>query len=132
MSIDYEKLLSVKDELMEVAEKGMRSTALSFLRNVILASPRDKGTFQANWAVALSASDYAINERLTSANAAIKRGSSELKRFEFTGSNAIYITNPMPYGQRLNNGYAKQAPKFFVEIAARNAGIDIKDGDVNV
>ena len=130
MSIDYEKLLSVQDELYETVEKSMRSVALSFFRNVTFASPYDIGTFRANWVVGIDFPDNNPYPRRFNLNSATARANAEIKKFEYTGNQVIYINNNLPYARRLNNGYAKNAPKFFVEIAAQRAGINIKDGDL--
>ena len=130
MTIDYKELLSVKDELNETIEKSMRSVALSFFRNVTFASPVDTGRFRANWVVGLNSPDNNEYPNRTSANAAKQRANSQIKRFEYTGNQVIYINNNLPYARRLNNGYSQQAGKLFVERAAQQAGINLKDGDL--
>lgn len=130
MAIDYEKLLSIKDELNETVEKSMRSVVLSFLRNVTLASPVDTGRFRANWVVGINSPDNNQYPNRKAQSTAISKGKQEVKKFTFTGSQVMYINNNLPYARRLNDGYSKQAGQFFVERAAQQAGIDIKDGDV--
>lgn len=130
MSIDYQKLLSVEDELNEFVEKSMRSVALSFFRNVTFASPVDTGRFRANWVVGVNTPDDDSYPRRTSQNTATQRARQELKKFTYTGNQVIFINNNLPYARRLNDGWSKQAGKFFVERAAQQAGIDVKDGDL--
>ena len=128
MTINYSQLLSVKEELDDLVSKGMRSTALSFVRNVTYSSPVDSGRFRANWVVGIGSPDENEYPNRTNLQGAIARASSEIKKFTFTGREVIYINNNLPYAARLNDGYSKQAGKFFVEVAARQSGINIKDG----
>lgn len=130
MSIDYTKALSIQDELYETVEKSMRSVALSFFRNVTFASPVDEGTFRAGWVVGINTPDKGVYPNRKSLTAATSRAKAELKKFTFTGNQVIYINENLPYARRLNDGYSKQAGKFFVERAAQQAGINIKDGEL--
>lgn len=130
MSIDYTKLLSIQDELYETVEKSMRSVVLSFMRNVTLASPVDTGRFRANWVASNYTPDDGIYPNRKSLSAALNRARQEVKSFTFTGSQVMYINNNLPYAARLNDGYSKQAGKFFVERAAQQAGINVKDGEL--
>lgn len=130
MTIDYVKELSIKEELNETIEKAMRSVVMSFMRNVTFASPVDTGRFRANWVVGLNTPDNDIYPNRKSVSTAISAARSETKKFVFTGSQVMYINNNLPYAARLNDGYSKQAGAFFVERSARQAGINIKDGDL--
>lgn len=130
MSIDYQKLLSIKDELNETVGKSMRSVVLSFMRNVTLASPVDTGRFRANWVVGLGAPDNGIYPNRKSVSTALNKARQETKKFTFTGSQVMYVNNNLPYARRLNEGYSKQAGSFFVERSAQQAGIDVKDGEL--
>ena len=125
-----EKDFSVSDELEDYSRDALESVALDFLRLVVLASPRDKGTFQGNWVVGLNGIDSGVYPQRTSANSAINRGGAVIKKLTYSPNMTINVSNNLPYSRRLNNGYSKQAPKFFVEIAARNAGVNLKDGDL--
>ena len=121
---------SVSDELEDYSRDALESVALDFLRLVVLASPRDKGTFQANWVVGINDIDSNIYPKRSNANNAINRGGAVIKKLTYSPNMTINVSNNLPYARRLNNGYSKQAPKFFVEIAARNAGVNLKDGDL--
>lgn len=130
MTIDYEKLLSIKEELNETVEKSMRSVVLSFMRNVTFASPVDTGRFRANWVVGINSPDENQYPNRKAISTALSKARQQTKKFEFTGSQVMYINNNLPYAARLNDGYSKQSGKFFVERSARQAGINIKDGEL--
>lgn len=128
--MSMEQDFSVSDELEDYSRDALESVGLDFLRLVILASPRDKGTFQANWVVGINDVDSNVYRQRTNANSAINRGGAIIKKLTYSPNMTINVSNNLPYAKRLNDGYSKQAPKFFVEIAARNAGVNIKDGDL--
>ena len=125
-----EKEFSVADDLQDYNVDSLISVGLDFLRKVILASPRDKGTFQGSWVVGINDIDSNIYPKRSNANNAINRGGAIIKKLTYSPNMTINVSNNLPYARRLNNGYSKQAPKFFVEIAARNAGVNLKDGDL--
>ena len=125
-----EQDFDISDELEDYAVDSLVSVGLDFLRLGILSSPRDKGTFQANWVVGINNIDSNVYPRRTSASNAINRGGAIIKKLTYSPDMTINVSNNLPYARRLNNGYSEQAPKFFVEIAARNAGVNIKDGDL--
>ena len=128
--MSMENDFSVSDELEDYSRDALESVALDFLRKVVLASPRDKGTFQANWVVGINSIDSGVYPQRTNANNAINRGGAVIKKLTYSPNMTINVSNNLPYARRLNNGYSKQSPKFFVEIAARNAGVNLKDGDL--
>ncbi len=125
-----EKDFSIEEPLQDYVRDSLESVALQFLRGVILASPRDKGTFQANWVVGINSIDSGVYPQRTNANNAINRGGAVIKKLTYSPNMTINVSNNLPYAARLNNGYSDQSPKFFVEIAARNAGVNLKDGDL--
>lgn len=128
--MSMEKDFSVSDELEDYSRDSLESVALDFLRLVVLASPRDKGTFQGNWVVGLNSIDSNIYPRRTNKQNSINRGGAIIKKLTYSPDMTINVSNNLPYARRLNNGYSDQSPKFFVEIAARNANVNIKDGDL--
>ncbi len=125
-----EQDFDISDELEDYAVDSLISIGLDFSRLVILATPRDKGIAQANWVVGISARDENVYENRSSSSNAINRAGAIIKTLTYSPNMTINVSNNLPYIKPLNNGHSKQAPKFFVEIAARNADINIKDGDL--
>lgn len=125
-----EKDFDISDDLEDYSRDALESVALDFLRLVVLASPRDKGTFQGNWVVGLNGMDSNIYPTRTNKQNSINRGGAIIKKLTYSPNMTINVSNNLPYARRLNNGYSDQSPKFFVEIAARNANVNIQNGDL--
>ena len=99
-----------------------RRIAIAASTNLIIATPVDTGRARGNWRVG-------IGRPITSPTGNLDRsGSATINQntFNIQGSPDdadIFISNNLPYIQRLNDGYSAQAPAGFVEkaIAAANA-----------
>ena len=128
--MSMEKDFDISDDLEDYAIDSLISVGLDFSRLVILATPRDKGIAQANWVVGLNTIDTNQYPERTSSNNAINRAGAIISKLTYSPNMTINVSNNLPYIRRLNNGYSKQAPKFFVEIAARNANVNIQNGDL--
>jgi hypothetical protein len=73
------------------------------------------GRFRANWNVELGAIDYRDNFAPdTSGKAALDRGKAKLAAW--APGQTIYITNSLPYADRLEHGWSKQAPRGMVRL----------------
>jgi hypothetical protein len=127
MAYSNERELDIEDELNNYATKSMRVLAINFLRNVVYASPRKTGRFQSNWVFSVGAPDDSTSES-TNESINITRQTGKIASAIIKSSSVLWVSNNLPYAQRLNNGWAKQTPAFFVEKAARISGIDIPDG----
>jgi hypothetical protein len=125
---NHAERFDIESELNDYVGESIKSVALNFLRIVTFASPVDTGRFRANWTVGVNSPDDNNYQNRRSAQSNIARQSRAIKALNATPLTVIYISNNLPYARRLNNGWSKQAPKFFVEQAARRAGINIKDG----
>ena len=125
-----EQDFDISDELEDYVADALKSVALDFLRLVVLSTPRDKGHAQANWVVGLNTIDDKMYLNRSNANGAINRGGAIISKLKYSPSMTINVSNNLPYIRRLNNGHSDQAPKFFVEVAARNADVKLKDGDL--
>jgi hypothetical protein len=103
-----------------------RKIALDILRNVVLATPVDTGRARNNWFVSLNHAipkviwgskdrDAAKGLFDEAGTVAVKSGEAEIghARPDMT----IVLQNNLPYIQALNNGWSKQAPRMFVQIA---------------
>lgn len=128
MAYSNEKGLDIEDELSDYVVDGMRSAGINFLRNVTIASPRDTGRFQSNWAFSVGDPDDRTYLRRTNYSNNIRRQSNKVKSSKIETDSVLWVSNNLPYGPRLNNGWSDQSPAFFVEKAARISGIDIPDG----
>jgi len=91
--------------------------------NIQRISPVDTGRFRANWNAAVGIPDPHTTrntDKRSSSTLARARGKiSEYKHF--TNWPPIYISNGLPYAQRLEDGYSKQAPKGVASVSIANA-----------
>ena len=97
------------------ANQVVRKVAIDCVSSIVLKSPVDTGRFRANWNLSLGNIDETTSDATdkggadTIANAAVSVSDSLLGQ-------TVYITNALPYAQRLEYGYSKQAPVGMVRI----------------
>lgn len=113
------------------------------LRALVDGTPVDKGVARSNWRVSLGNPTRAvipayspgkhlgIGER-QNARAAIQEGFAKInqlrvgqKRGTGQAGTALYITNAIPYLNRLRNGYSSQQPSDWVQAAFMEAQAEI-------
>jgi len=94
----------------------VRRVALAAFQAINRASPVDKGTFRANWVIAVDTLDRSFDlskdqkdwqETVSVGMAAITNGAKL--------GTTIYISNSVPYAIMLENGYSPQRPEGVVE-----------------
>lgn len=97
----------------------------AILTDLVTKTPVDTSRAVSNWQVSLNAKipldgkiepyfmGLAGSTHLESASAAIDAGLAVLKKKK--PGDTIYLSNVLPYINRLNEGYSKQAPAGFVE-----------------
>lgn len=73
-------------------------------------SPVDEGTFRASWRISESEIDESVNEE---GNTTAQNYSEKIE----IGKD-YYLTNSLPYAQRLAEGWSQQAPSGWVELIA--------------
>ena len=90
------------------------------LQKVIVASPVDTGAFRGNWRVGVSNIDGTTDPSSTdvSGQGSITRGLLTIQSGGGVGK-LVYISNSLPYGVKLNNGYSMQAPMNFVDLSVQ-------------
>lgn len=96
-------------------------------KRLVLRSPVDTGRFRANWVVGNGNVNYTTKDSFTAANNTL-----EINAIKVNGQ-IVYITNSLPYANRLEYGYSKQAPQGMVRITAvevnqiaRQVGVQVK------
>ena len=90
-----------------------RGVALELFRSVIMDSPVDTGRFRGNWQASLQAPATNELERLDlSGGAAI--GAMQGVVTGWNGTGVVFMANNLPYAQRLEYGWSKQAPQGMV------------------
>lgn len=121
--------------------KLVKKTSKRALRNLVLGTPVDKGVARSNWRVSLGAPTRAvipayspgrhlgIGER-ANARAAIAAGNATIDRLRAGptrrgAGSAVYISNNIPYLDRLRAGYSGQQPDDWVSLALMEARLEI-------
>lgn len=101
----------VEDVVIQVTQK----IALEALNKVVMRSPVDTGRFRANWNVSFGNPDLAITENKDKPGTeTIAKGGALIESLDRL--NRVWISNNLPYANRLENGWSKQAPAGMVAL----------------
>ena len=112
---DYKKQIAdVKKGIDDLGDRLLAQTSLAVLGQVVMATPVDTGRARSNWHLDVDKPVRTTTEDTTSQNLEEGRAASETVK----GDDTVYISNNLPYIERLNDGHSKQAPANFVESAA--------------
>lgn len=103
------------------AEKVVKSVALDVTYSVIDMSPVDTGRFKNNWNLSASSIDRSTN------NTGDSKGRATSAILSYNIGETIYISNSLPYAQRLEDGYSQQAPIGMVKVTLTKYQSFIKD-----
>lgn len=98
-------------------EDAIALIALDSLRGVVRKSPVDTGRFRGNWIVSKNAANT-TSSQVTDKNGGqtITKGSGVIDTFKMNADSRIIIQNNLPYANRLENGWSKQAPNGMVAL----------------
>lgn len=110
----------------ERLDQVVQKTVLELFSNVLLKSPVDTGRFRANWNVSASRSDTSTSDDVDKSGASTI-SSAAIKINSYRAGPTIYITNALPYAQRLEYGWSKQAPAGMVRITLTEFQDYVKD-----
>lgn len=113
-----EKSISVLGDLREISAKEGRELMINIDRRMVMETPVDTGAARRNWLASVDQPDNSIIDEdnvdlSTAAMQAIEQGAST-----FGGAKTydrLYLQNSLPYIQRLNEGWSRQAPTGFVD-----------------
>lgn len=108
-------------ELTAHVELAAKALVLAITANLIKATPVDTGWARANWvpSIGTPASSVAGSPDSVSTSAQ-QTGIATALQFKL-GAGVLYVSNAVPYIQRLNDGWSKQAPLGFVEFCIDQA-----------
>jgi hypothetical protein len=116
----------VKSEVEETVRLATQKISLEGLKGVVLKSPVGNpslwkgrappgyvgGRFRGNWNVGIGSMDESVSNN--TANNRVSVGASEINSAD--AYSIIWITNNLPYANRLENGWSKQAPGGMVAL----------------
>jgi hypothetical protein len=125
----------IADKMSGNIDKAVRTCALAVDAVVVVRTPVKTGRARANWQPSIGGppaglvtwDDKADNGR--GAAYAIKEGQRVIATYK-QGAGSIYISNNLPYIQRLNEGWSKQAPAGFVEAAVATGIQAVRDAKI--
>lgn len=105
------------------ADLVARKVGIEVFSSVVRKTPVDSGRARANWVASVGAPSVEITGALDAGHYGSEpSGASAAKAQavlnDFTIGPAIFITNSLPYIERLENGYSDQAPAGMVAITA--------------
>ena len=104
------------------AEQVVRKTAIELQGGMIERSPVDTGRFKSNWQAGVGA----INRATGDAPGSDAKGRTALAIATWKPGQTIYLTNSLPYANRLENGYSKQSPAGMVRLTVQEYGEYLK------
>jgi hypothetical protein len=117
---DFDADLRRFSELVEIGPGIVaRRIALGVFSDLLFRTPVDTGRARSNWKISVGSPDFSVLEALGSAadSTLLQVATAEQVLYRFRGNQVIYITNGLPYIERLNEGWSQQAPAGFVEAA---------------
>ena len=96
----------------------MRQVSMKLFSAIILGSPVDTGRFRNNWFAATGPTPSRETTTYTGkqGTAAINRVSRVIGESRGMGWTELTLTNNLPYAQRLEYGWSKQAPVGMVRV----------------
>lgn len=106
---------STFDRFKELPEKVVRGTLISLTNRIIERSPVDEGAFRNNWQFSVGSP---AKKKLTGTDKSGAKTQAKLKKTILSTEigNVYYITNNLPYGERLEYGWSSQAPQGMVRV----------------
>ncbi len=101
----------------------IRKIAIECFKRIILGTPVDTGRARGNWQCTTGSMAGGTVENLDkTGSATIAAMISEVSGWTPKDDLPAFITNNLPYIQRLNEGWSKQAPAHFVEQVISDMG----------
>ena len=109
-----------RDLTKQQLQPFVKKIALQVLRGVVLKSPVDTGRFRANWQVSIG-SPIETELDAVEPRRVNQGGGDTLAKGRATILNApqidvVWLSNNVPYAERLENGYSKQAASGVVAV----------------
>lgn len=106
------------DQLAEKArldlEVVVRRSTFQLFKSVVDLSPVDTGRFRGNW----FPSHGLVLQEVSEAAGSNDSYARLARVYEFPVGGIVYMTNNLPYAQRLEHGWSKQAPTGMVQKSA--------------
>jgi len=115
-------------ETQEKIEDAVQVIAMDTLRGVVLKSSVDTGRFRNNWIVSINSPSMEQTPATdASGSGAINKGMAAIEGYDVETTSRIYIQNNLPYGNRLENGWSKQAPEGMVSVTLNEINVNHRE-----
>lgn len=106
------------------ADRMVKEAAIAALDKVVHTTPHDTGQARANWQVAIRSArpiNTPTEEQDYDGDATVAKGTAIIRGTKRQPGQVIFISNSLPYIQRLNEGWSQQAAAGFVERSVQAA-----------
>jgi len=103
------------------ANKKLRKLYIKIYRNIILGTPVDTGRARANWFLTTGTPSETVTD---SDRTSLIKGLKPMPAIVL--DEKVYITNNLPYIQKLEYGHSKQAPDGWVRAELMRAQAEVK------
>ncbi len=114
MSFDKELDRAVLN-LKGFTEKKVKGTIFALCSRIIKESPVDTGRFRGNWQSSLQSPITSTKDSVDRSGASsINQAASVVQALDM--GQTFFLTNNLPYAQRLEFGWSKQAPQGMLRI----------------
>ena len=114
-----------KEKVDRIVTETHRATALAIYGEVTQGTPVDTGRAKSNWWMDVNSISTEIREPDNGAAGEAQAQSVSEQKTKI--NDVIYISNNLPYINRLNEGYSLQAPAGFVESAVQVGEAKVKE-----
>ncbi len=101
----------------EQAELVAKKITIELFSRVIEKSPVLTGRFRANWNCSIGSPNLSTSESTDhSGSGSISKATSTVVSYTLNDQ-SVFLTNNLPYAERLENGWSKQAPNGMVRLS---------------
>jgi hypothetical protein len=112
----------IGEQLRKEIALAIKMLALEIVRELKRATPVDTGHARRNWIASVGSR----NEFEAVSDAAYEAGIAAVLSYQLADG-VIWVSNVVPYIERLNNGTSTQSPAGFVEIAIDRAMTTVRE-----
>lgn len=107
-----------EDEALAKITEATQKITLDVFNNVIRLSPVDTGRFRGNWQPAVGVAPAGELQALDPSGATVRTKIAGVVGTVEAGD-VIYMVNNLPYADRLEDGYSRQAPAGMVKLTVQ-------------
>lgn len=106
------------DKTRAKMDLAVRKITLDVFENVIVMSPVDTGRFRGNWMPAVGSAPSGTIEAVDPSGGMVRAKVQGVTN-GVTAGDVIFMVNNLPYAERLENGWSRQAPAGMVALTVQ-------------